>query len=351
MSKHTEYLQKLILTLSSILAIIAIFFGLYLIWEVLLFFFVAFILASALRPTVLKLKTKFHIPQVVSVISLLLFVFICLSIFLVLVVPIIAKESHQLTQAVALVTDIPDFDWGALFSNDIARITAGIANLEVVVNKFGQSIFSLVGFVSSFVSGVILTVTLFVVTYYFIISYDHLARLFAWMLPGTKQEKSARALKMLDNVSFQLGWWIRGRLFVMFLIGICTYIGLTVLGIPYALPLAIAATLLEIIPNIGPILAAFPAVALAFFLMGPGMAVGVAFFYIAVQQVESSLVTPLVMKQAVDVHPLTTVFLILIALHVMGLKGGLLVLPLYVTVRSVVQELWPHSGPLGKVEK
>lgn len=354
MKNHGAFAHQVLIALAVTISVAGALYGLYLIWEVLLLFFVAFILAAALRPTVLKISRKFRLPLMVSALLIQLALFTFIGSFLALVVPPLLRESTHLVNSASQMVEIPNIDWNSIFNQsltqDFDQLTQAFNSFENLIGRFGQSISSLFGIVNSVMTAIILTVTLFVIMYYFIVSYDHLARAFAWMLPGSKEARIARSEKMLNNVSLQLGGWIRGRFLVMFLIGVCTYIGLTLLGVPYALPLAIAATLLEIIPNIGPILAAVPAVIISFFVVGPWMALVVTVFYIALQQVESSLITPQVMKQAVDVHPLTTLFLIMVGLHLMGVKGGLLILPMYVAIRSVMQEIFPHHGPLGDLE-
>jgi len=350
MKDHSFLAHQVLIVLAITISVAGSLYGLYLIWEVLLLFFVAFILVAALRPTVLRLSNKFHMPMMIAALLMQVALFTFIGTLIALIVPPLLRESTHLVNSASQIVQIPNIDWNFLYNQNFDQITQAFNSFENLIGRFGQSISGLFGIVNSVMTALILTVTLFVIMYYFIVSYDHVARAFAWMLPGTKEERIARSTKMLDNVSRQLGGWIRGRFIVMFIIGVFTYIGLTLLGVPYALPLAIAATLLEIIPNIGPILAAVPAIIIAFFVMGPWAAVMVVVFYIALQQIESSLVTPQIMKKAVDVHPLTTLFLIMVGLHVMGVKGGLLILPFYVAVRSVVQEIFPHRGPLGDLE-
>lgn len=345
--QFTQYVQYVWLTLAAILAFAGSLYGMYLIWEVLLLFFVGFILAAALRPTVLRMENKLRISQSFAALLLQVVLFSFFGIFIWLVVPPLLAESSQLVEAATRTITIPQIQWESIFTQDFDQLSEAFQSFEAVIGRFGQSLSSLFGIVNSLMTAIILTITLFVVMYYFIISYDHLARTFAWLLPGTKEQKLERADKILKNVSAELGGWIRGRFVVMGIIGIITYGVLLLLGIPYALPLAIAATLLEIVPNIGPILAAIPAILIALFMVGPMMALVVLVFYTLLQQIESSLITPQIMKKAVDVHPLTTLFLIMVGLHIMGIKGGLLILPLYVVIRSVVKELMPHYGPLG----
>ena len=84
---------------------------------------------------------------------------------------------------------------------------------------------------------------------------------------------------------------------------------------------------------------------IAFFMVNPVMAGITTVFYILVQQLENNLIVPYIMKGAVDVRPLTTLLLILIGFELLGVPGALLIVPLYITVRTFVRELKPNFGP------
>src|SRR5690606_20498944 len=103
--------------------------------------------------------------------------------------------------------------------------------------------------------------------------------------------------------------------------------------------------LLEIVPNVGPVVAAVPSIIIAFFMMNPIMAGATLLFYILVQQFENNLIVPMIIKGAVDVRPLTTLILILMGFELLGVAGALLVVPFYITVRTFIRELKPNFGP------
>ena len=131
----------------------------------------------------------------------------------------------------------------------------------------------------------------------------------------------------------KLGRWLRGQLLLGLAIGIVVYLVLSVLGIKYALSLALIAAIFELIPIIGPILAAVPAVFLGF-LKGPELGLTVAVAYFLIQQLESHLLVPVVMRQAVGLNPL----LIIIALLAGAKLGGVMGMFLAVPVASVLVE-------------
>jgi len=108
--------------------------------------------------------------------------------------------------------------------------------------------------------------------------------------------------RLLDEAGRSLKSWVIGKSFTMLGIGIATYIGLTLLGVPGALALAAFAALMEFIPNFGPTIAAIPAM-IAGFAVAPGTAVYVAVFYFLLQQVQNAITVPLVERKAVNIPP------------------------------------------------
>ena len=127
---------------------------------------------------------------------------------------------------------------------------------------------------------------------------------------------------------------MRGELILMFTIGLVTFVGLTLLNIPYALPLAILAGVLELIPNLGPTISAIPAIIIAFAVHGPVSGIAVLGLSIAIQQAENNLLVPRIMKDSAQVGSLVVILAILIGAQFGGALGALLAVPLYITARS-----------------
>jgi predicted PurR-regulated permease PerM len=147
--------------------------------------------------------------------------------------------------------------------------------------------------------------------------------------------------------------FFRGELTLMFFIGVVVLLGLTILGIPGAPYLGIIAGLLEIVPNIGPVLAAIPAVIVGLlhgstYLQASPlfMALLVILFYILVQQFENNLIVPKVLGKAVDLPALVVMSGVLVGAHVGGLLGVLLATPVIATMRDIV--CYIHHKILGE---
>jgi predicted PurR-regulated permease PerM len=134
--------------------------------------------------------------------------------------------------------------------------------------------------------------------------------------------------KVMRRVGDRMGGYMRGVVITGVAVGVAVFIGLTLLGIQYALLLALLAFLGEFFPNVGPILAGIPAVLIAFF-ESPGLALAVLAFYIVVQQIESYILVPVIMMRTqAHIPPLVTTFAVFTGFMVGGVLWAILAIPL-----------------------
>ncbi|HUR99109.1 MAG TPA: AI-2E family transporter [Pyrinomonadaceae bacterium] len=148
-----------------------------------------------------------------------------------------------------------------------------------------------------------------------------------------------RATEVMTAVGETLRWWLIGKVASMIFIGLLTWIGLKILGVPLALTLGLLAGLLSFIPNFGPIISALPAVLLAF-IDSPITAVYVLGLYVAVQIVESNIVTPLIERETVELPPALTIISQLALAVLVGGLGLVLATPLLAVVMVLVQMIY-----------
>jgi predicted PurR-regulated permease PerM len=148
-----------------------------------------------------------------------------------------------------------------------------------------------------------------------------------------------RATQVTNAIGETLRWWLIGKVGSMIFIGLLTWIGLSIIGVPLALTLGLIAGLLSFIPNFGPIISALPALMLAF-IASPITAVYVLGLYVGVQLIESNVVTPLIERETVELPPaLTIVFQLALAVLVGGL-GLVLATPLLAVIMVLVQMVY-----------
>lgn len=159
------------------------------------------------------------------------------------------------------------------------------------------------------------------------------------LLRFTPLETRDRWRQVFDESSRNLRMWTLGKAFTMLLIGVATYVGLTLFGIPGALALAAFAGLMEFIPNFGPTIAAAPAVVAAF-AISPRTALYVAVFYFLLQQVQNAITVPLVERRAVNIPPAMLIVWQLMLAVGFGLMALFVATPLLAVIAVAVRVLY-----------
>ncbi|MCM2373035.1 AI-2E family transporter [Aporhodopirellula aestuarii] len=169
------------------------------------------------------------------------------------------------------------------------------------------------------------------------------------LVPMRKRERGAEVLKQLNEA---LSGWIVGRLMSMAIVGVLTSIGLAVLGVPLPVTLGVVAALLTFIPNFGPLLAAVPQIMLAL-NVGSDTVVYVIVLNLALQGIESYVITPMIQRHEVTLPPILTIAAQLLMGVVVGVVGIMMAAPLVVVIMVFVQMLYvedqlgdPHPGSL-----
>lgn len=322
----------------SIVVFTAAFFGglyfLFYIRSIVIMLFAALIVMAAINPTVNFLEKRFKFPRVLGIVTMYFLWIGFLAVSLSIILP---PLTFQLGNLIKFLDQ--SFDINSAFNN----IDFSLSALNNVASQLQGSFSAAFSIISMTFSGIFTFFTVTVMSFYMLLDRNNLHKKIAWFT--TKKKHLKLAEEFVDSVEHQLGGWIRGQIVLMIVIGVVTYIGLRLLGIPYALPLALLAGLLEILPNLGPTIAAVPAIALAAVTAdNPALMAGITtLFYVVMQQLENNIIVPKIMKESVDVSPLTTIVTILIGLQVGGVIGALLSVPVYIIVRSAYS-LWRREA-------
>jgi len=311
---------------SIIIFTVFFLFGLYFLVQIraiLIALFLSFIVMTALRPAVDKLNLRFKLPRALSIaIVYLLVISVILGLF-ALILPPLLTEAYDFLKSF----DIP------FFKQEIQNLSLTVQEVSALLNQFGDGAGMVFSLITATFSGLFAFFTMIVMSFYLMLDRPNLYKKVNWFSREAKYLKKAE--KFIDSIEHQLGGWVRGQIILMVTIGVATFVGLSLLRIPFALPLAILAGFLEILPNLGPTLAAVPAVILAFVAGGPVMGGVVIVFYVIIQQFENNLLVPKIMQKNVDVNPLIAILTILIGFRLGGVIGALLSIPIYIVLRSV----------------
>jgi len=294
--------------------------------------FISFILVSALHSPVDFLQKR-RIPRVLAILILYLLVGGFFAGAVSLIVPPFIEQTKNLIEKFPLIlAEIAKF---ITFSQISAQEL-----VSRVTQEFGPLSTNFFKITLGFLSSIIGIITLIVFTFYLLLEWPRVVSFIASAFSGKEE---GRIKTLLNDIESGLGAWVRGEIILMVIIGILSYIGLTFLQVPYALSLAVWAGLLEIVPIIGPILSAVPAVLVAL-LVNPVLAIAVVALYFIVQQLENHLIVPNVMKKAVGVNPLITILSLMIGAKLAGIAGAVLSVPLVVLIKIILKDLLQPQG-------
>jgi predicted PurR-regulated permease PerM len=330
-----------------LLLLVAVVLVLWIARDVLGPFIVAAVLAYAFSPLVAAGEQRLGWPRVAVVALGYLLAVALLVVVGVVLAPRISAEIHLLasggpdalatTLRELLGTDVLDIGGQRIPVSDIAREIQ--SRLLGLVAEPGDAL-HVAGQVGE--AG-LQTILAFIVTFYFLVDGGTFMDRVVDLLPV---EHRARTIDVLGRIHVILGKWLRGQLFLIALVSAVVYLGLgPILHLPYALALSVLTGVLEIIPLVGPLAATAIVAVDAFAHGGAGVALVVIGFFFVIRQVEDQIVAPIVIGRAVHLHPVVTIFAVLVGLSVYGILGGLLGVPLAAAANVVFRELYPPTPP------
>lgn len=318
--------KQLIISIQTIFLFLAVVFGLWGIWlirDIVLMLFISLILALTLEPLVEWLVSK-KLPRSAAVIcTVVLFLIAFLALGSVAIIPLQQVTGLLISLPIYLesLAHLPFLEGYQLQIND--------AIYSQLSNTTGNIITATIGAFS----GLLNVILIIVFTVYILIDFENLRRLFIRLFAKAYQDD---VRTVMHRIEVKLGGWLRGQLILMLIIGVSTYFGLILLGVDYALALAIIAGILEIVPIIGPIFSAIPALIVAF-TVSPIAGLGVIGLYILIQQLENHLIVPKVMQKAVGFNPLVTIIALMIGGQLLGLMGAILAIPIAIVVIEIIR--------------
>lgn len=327
------------ISLTTFLKVFAIVVGLlflYLIRDLLLMIVVAVVIASAIDSGVDWLQKK-RVPRWLSVIFIFAMILGAAALIVSLLIPPIVEQTQQ------LITVLPEYVRTIVDKVSVARDFIGqetFDNMFSSLSTVGSSVegesFSVFGTISGILGVIFSIVIVFVLSFYFTVQENSLKKFIRSLVPIKHRPYIDN---LVGRIQKQIGYWLRGQIILGLVVGIMLYIGLSLLGVKYALILAILGGLLEIVPYLGPIISAVPAVFLAF-TQRPILALFVLILYIAVQQLENHILVPKVMQRVVGLNPLITIIVILVGVKVAGILGGVLAVPIATAIQVFLSDIF-----------
>ena len=290
----------------------------YYIRDIVLQLFMALLLVAILNPFVTKLS-KYRIPKGLSIILSYILIFGLLGTAIAAILPPLVEQTTNLANG------LPVFLQSSEFSRYINEdlIKQFVSQLGSVPSQIIKAGFSLFGNILD-----ILTVAIF--AFYLLLIRDKFDTNLGFLFG---KEKSKDIADFVNTLEIKLGGWARGQFLLMLLIGSFSYIGFIILGIPYALPLAMLAGLFEIVPYLGPIIAAIPAIILGFSI-SPFLGFAAIGLAILIQQLENYVFVPKIMEKSTGVSPIVILVSLAVGFRLAGIVGMIISIPIVIIIQA-----------------
>lgn len=303
----------------SVLFILALL-GLWELRQIVSLFFVCLILMEAINPVVNKLEQK-GLSRSVAIIFIYIFILVFLSTAVASITPPLISQINGLINF--LPKAVGRLNLMGISANDISSQMGLLQNLPSQIAKTTISIFS------NIFGGVVVMM----ITFYMLLERKHMTRRTERLL-GKKN--GGLVMETINQIEARLTGWSKAELLLMLVVGLLSYTGYAILGVDFALALAIIAGILEIIPNIGPTLSTILAGVVA--LNQSMITVGLVIIWgILVQQLENNFIVPKIMKKQVGLSPVVTIFALAIGAKLGGVVGTLLAIPSFLAIETALR--------------
>ncbi len=327
----------------SLLLVLVVAYLLIKVQLVLVLVLLALLFATVIERPVIELEKR-RIPRGLSILAVYIAIFGTITLGVMLVSPTIEKEADRFQQeAPAQLTELRN-DW--LKSRNGLLSGAGADALERAIQEFDDPSAPprqlTIGIVAGIGGGVVGTLTVLVMAFYYLMEKQFLRRL---VITQVSQSNRDRVARVWDNVEAQVGRWLRGQLTLCMIIGSASLIGYGSMGVRFWPLLGLWAGLTEIVPIVGPWIGGIPAVIIAM-TQSWDKALMVGIFVVLLQLTENTVLVPRVMKGAVGLSPLTVFVAILAGTQYLSVAGALLAIPVAAGVQVILSDyLRGRRGP------
>lgn len=322
----------------TMIRFIAIILGLvfcYYIYDILLSLLCAIIIASGLEPAILWLK-KLGAPRILGAILVYFILAVFFILLFYLILPVLIEEfrilsttypqlQKNITAGLRETSLLPFFSFFTDNTDTFLRVPSGY------FGDFAEGPFD----VAAAVFGGLFSFVIIAVTSFYLTAQERGIEAFLRLVSPLRHE--AYIIDLWERSQRKLGKWLRAQLVLGAIVGVFIFFGLTFLGVQQAFLFALLAGIFEIIPVAGPILAAIPAAATAF-LQSPILGLLTLLLYLVVQQTESHVIVPVVMRRVVGLSPLIVVIALLIGGRLAGVLGILIAVPLTTILAELIDD-------------
>jgi predicted PurR-regulated permease PerM len=301
----------------------------------------AVVLASAIEPGV-AFFVRYRVPRALSVLIMYLIVFGSLFSIVYLLFPPLIDDTQNFISGVPQYLDtlnLPQSLGSApptFFMDTQNQGQSILDTLFIFRSAFSDTGEGAIRLLSTFFGGIFSLILVIVLSFYFALQETGVEDFLRTVTPQKHEEYIVSLWKRAHT---KIGLWMQGQLLLSLIVGVIVYLGLLILGVPYALLLAILAAIFDLIPIFGSFIAGILAVIVAFSTGGVSMAIAVSLLYVIVNQFEAHLIYPLVVNKVVGIPPLLVILALIAGGALAGFLGVLLAVPLAAALREFVSDL------------
>lgn len=315
-------------SLWRILVFVVSLFLIYLIRDILIVLFSALVISAICQPFVDFLQKK-RIPRFLSVSFVFILILGILGMFLWLVVPFIIYQFGD------FVVNFNEILLKIGRDNFLGQLIQPLTiNLKAVFDVLAKEATAIFNLVFSIFGGAFLTITCFVLAFYFTLQEKGVENFFRILLPKKYEE---RIISVFEKSNVRIGHWFQGRLILSLVVGLISLLGLYLMGIKHSGTLALLNAVLDIIPFIGPIFAGLIAFLVAA-ADSPQLGILVILLFIIIQQLTNNFFAPLIIGKTTGLHPLVVLIALLIGAKIAGLVGFILAIPAAIIIQEIFAE-------------
>lgn len=324
------------ISFGSILKVVAVLLGVYFVYfikDLLLVLFLALILASLIKPVAMWFRHH-KMPAAFGVIIIYVVLIGSLVGAFLILAPALTTEGR------ALFHSLDDYikNAGQFFGNFETKSTLfdglGEKLKTLTASNSGNFLTPILATIRNFFGGIVSTVLVLVIAFYLVLEEDGLRKMARGIIPPAYYGKF---VEMAVKIQQKVGAWLRGQLLLGLIVGAMSYIGLLILRVPNALVLAFIAGLTEMVPYIGPIFGAIPAVLLALGI-SPLKGLSVLILYFIIQQTENHLLVPKVMQKTIGINPVISILALATGFRLGGVLGAVISLPVVAAIEVILRE-------------
>lgn len=323
----------------SIVVGILLIAGVIVLWhlrDLVLILLTAIVIASAMEPAIHALMRR-KVPRLATVVFMYLLVAaIFFGIIFFFVPPVLEDAAAFFATLPQTISEIDVSQFTGFLPEHLASSLSIPELLRELSGSLAGTTGSAFTTLSAFFGGVTSFILIVVFSFYFSVQETGVDDFLRVITPVREQNY---VLNLWKRSQEKIGKWMQGQLVLGVIVGVLVYLGLTILGVPYALLLAVLAGIFELIPVFGPILSAIPAIAVALTHGGVTEGFLVLGLYIVVQQFEAHLIYPVVVKKVIGVPPLLVILSLIVGYQIAGFLGVLLSVPIAGAIQEFVSDI------------